>query len=259
MSAFFVQESSDRFVPTEFTRGPWDMTKQHGAPPAALLGRALDKEAGKQIAEISFDILKPVPVSPLTVKTDVVRPGKRVELVEAALLSDGQPVMRAKAWRIRTADLELHPNDRPNDHPGPDAGREPGAYFTNSEGNDYLHAMEWRFITNEFLVPGPSVCWLRMRIPLVEGEEPSPLVRTLMAADSASGVSSELNPVEWLFINPDLNVAFHRMPEGEWICLDARTIVQPHGVGLAVSTVFDHRGEVGTTTQSLLIDRHRPS
>ena len=47
------------------------------------------------------------------------------------------------------------------------------------------------------------------------------------------------------------------MPEGEWICLDARTTVQPHGVGLAVSTVYDLRGEIGNTTQSLLIERHQ--
>src|SRR5690349_20129183 len=100
MDAFFIQETTDLFIPTEFTRGPWNMSAQHGAPPAALLGRALDRDPQKQIAHIAFDILKPVPVAPLTVKTNIVKPGKRVELVEAALISDGHPVMRAKAWRI---------------------------------------------------------------------------------------------------------------------------------------------------------------
>jgi hypothetical protein len=256
MDSFFVRESNDLFLPTEWTRGPWDMRFQHGGPPAALLGYALDRDSDKQIAQISFDILKPVPVAPLTVKSNVVRPGKRVELVEAALISEGHPVMRAKAWRIRTSGIELEGNERPNDHPGPDAGRPPSRYFTDSQENDYLRGMEWRFITNEFLEPGPSVAWLRMRIPLIEGEDPTPLARALMAADSASGVSSELNPLEWLFINPDLNVAFDRMPEGEWICLDARTTVEPHGVGLAVSTVYDARGEIGSTSQSLLIQKH---
>jgi len=255
MDSFFVRESSDLFIPTEWTRGPWDLRAQHGGPPAALLGDALDRDADKQVVHISFDILKPVPVAPLTLKTNVVRPGKRVELVEAALISDGHPVMRATAWRIRVEDIDVKSNEEPNPHPGPDEGRAPSAYFSGSEENDYLHGIEWRFITNEFLQPGPSVAWLRMRIPLIEGEEPTPLVRVLIAADSASGVSSELNPAEWLFINPDLNVALQRMPEGEWICLDARTVLQPHGVGLARSTVYDLTGEIGGTTQSLLISK----
>ena len=257
MDSFFIKESNDLFIPTEFSRGPWDMRFQHGGPPAALLGRAVDRDDDKQVAQISLDILRPVPVSPLTVKTNVVRPGKRVELIEAALISDGHPVMRAKAWRVRKADVDLDTNERPTPHPGPDEGHAPSAYFTETQENDYLHAMEWRFIQSEFLEPGPAIAWLRMRIPLVDGEEPSPLVRVLMAADSASGVSSELDPSKWLFINPDLNVALDRMPEDEWICLDARTVVQPHGVGLAVATVYDLRGEIGNTTQSLLIERHQ--
>ncbi|MGH2754241.1 MAG: thioesterase family protein [Actinomycetota bacterium] len=257
MDAFYIQESNDLFVPTEHTRGPWDLGSQHGGPPAALLGRALDRDDDKQVARISFDILKPVPVTPLTLKTKVVRPGKRVDLVEGALLSDGHPVMRASAWRIRIAEIAIGSNGSPNPHPGPAEGREPTGYFTDHGADDYLHAMEWRFLTNEFLEPGPSVAWLRMRMPLLEGEAPSPLTRVLIAADSASGISSELDPKKWLFINPDLNVGLDRMPEGEWICLDARTVVQPHGIGLARSTIYDERGDIGGSTQSLLIDERR--
>ena len=257
MDSFFIKESNDLFIPTQFTRGPWDMRFQHGGPPSALLGRAVDRDDGKQVVQISLDILRPIPVSPLTVKTNIVRPGKRVELIEAALISEGHPVMRAKAWRVRESDVDLGSIERPTPHPGPDEGHGPSAYFAVSEENDYLHAMEWRFIQSEFLEPGPAIAWLRMRIPLVGGEEPSPLVRVLMAADSGSGVSSELDPSKWLFINPDLNVALHRLPEDEWICLDARTVVQPHGIGLATSTLYDLRGEIGASTQSLLIERHR--
>ena len=72
-----------------------------------------------------------------------------------------------------------------------------------------------------------------MRVPLVEGEEPSPLVRVMAAADSGNGVSATLDWNEWLFINTDLTVHLHRMPEGEWVCLDAVTIPEPNGIGMA--------------------------
>ena len=230
------------------------MRFQHGGPPAALLARAVDRDPNKLVARVAFDILKPVPLAPLTVTSNVVRPGKRVELVEAALIHEGAPVMRASAWRVRTTEQPLDSNERPNPYPGPEEGKAPSGFFSGEVENQYLHSMEWCFIENEFLKPGPSVAWLRMRIPLVDGEETSPLARVVIAADSASGISSELDFSRWLFINPDLTVVLDRLPEGEWVCLDARTVVPGNGVGLATSRIYDRKGEIGGTAQTLLID-----
>jgi hypothetical protein len=113
--------------------------------------------------------------------------------------------------------------------------------------------MEYRFVSGRFLEPGPATVWMRMRQPLVEGEEPSPLQRVLVAADSGNGVSATLDWSRYLFINVDLGVHLHRLPEGEWVCLDAITHPEPEGVGLADTALYDERGPLGRALQSLLV------
>jgi hypothetical protein len=98
---------------------------------------------------------------------------------------------------------------------------------------------------------------MRLTIPLIAGQTPTPLQRTLAAADFGNGVSSALSWHQFLFINTDLTMYLHRQPEGEWICLDASTDVDPHGVGVAHSRLYDERGPIGRALQGLFIDRLR--
>ena len=118
--------------------------------------------------------------------------------------------------------------------------------------------MEYRFATGSFLGSGPATAWMRMLHPLVEGEEPSPLQRVLIAADSGNGISSTLDFRRYLFINVDLTVHLHRMPAGEWVCLDSLTVPEPTGVGMTDTMLFDERGPIGRAAQSLLV-RERES
>ena len=92
-----------------------------------------------------------------------------------------------------------------------------------------------------------------MRQPLVAGEEPTPLQRVLVAADSGNGVSATLDWARYLFINVDLTVHLIEPPAGEWVCLDAITIPEPNGVGLADTALYDERGPIGRAVQTLLI------
>jgi hypothetical protein len=44
---------------------------------------------------------------------------------------------------------------------------------------------------------------------------------------------------------------------GEWVLLDVRTRVEPAGVGVAASTLYDGRGSIGLVAQSLYVaERH---
>ena len=92
-----------------------------------------------------------------------------------------------------------------------------------------------------------------MRQQLVAGEQPSPLQRVLVAADSGNGVSATLDWSRYLFINVDLSVHLHRLPAGEWVCLDAITVAEPEGIGLADTALYDERGPLGRALQTLLI------
>lgn len=254
--AFYVPDG-DRFVSTELTRGPWDPDAQHAGPPAALLGRALERfEGGEdfQVGRVTFEILRPVPIAALSIRAQLIRPGRSVQLLGGSLFAGEEEVMRASAWRLARRPLEL-PAGVPaavEPLPGPEAASEED-FFATGRDVGYHTAMEYRFLTGRFLEPGPATVWMRMRQPLVAGEEPSPLQRVLAAADSGNGVSATLDWSRYLFINVDLSVHLHRLPEGEWVCLDAVTVAQPEGVGLADSALHDERGPLGRALQTLLV------
>jgi hypothetical protein len=250
--AFYLSQGENRFISTDHTRGPWTSEAQHAGPPSALLGRTIERSGGDgfQVARITFEILRPVPVEELTVRAEIVRPGKNVELVEASLdASDGE-IMKARAWLIRRQELGF---DAPSVDLSPPPGPERGGDTNDFPEFGYLRAMETRFVAGSFTKPGPATAWFRMRHPLVAGEDISPLVRVLIAADSGNGISASIDWSKWFFINTDLSVYLHRMPDGEWVCLDALTVPEQHGVGLAVSTISDERGTIGRGLQSLYI------
>jgi hypothetical protein len=255
-SAFYVPEGG-HFVSSELTRGPWDPGSQHAGPPAALLGRAIERTTpeGWTVGRITFEILRPVPIAPLRVEVETLRPGRSVELVEAALFdSSGEALVRARAWRLATREVEI-PAGLPQGAaavPGVEHG-EPGAFFDTGQEVGYHTAMDYKFVEGGFLELGPAMVWMRMRQPLVEGEEPTPLQRLLAAADSGNGVSATLDLGRYIFINVDLTVHIHRLPAGEWVCLDAITIPQPNGIGLADTALHDERGPIGRALQTLLV------
>jgi hypothetical protein len=254
--AFFRPEG-DLLVPSELTRGPWDAGSQHAGPPAAAIARALELHPGgegKEVGRVTFEILRPVPIAPLRVVVRTVRPGRSVELLEAVVSDpNGAELVRASSWRLVTGDVDLEgtpPADPPP--PGPDQAQEK-PFFPTGEQIGYHTAMEYRFLSGGFLETGPATVWMRMRVPLVEGEEPTPLQRVLVAADSGNGVSASLDWRRFLFINTDLSVHLHRMPASEWVCLDAVTRPEANGVGLSDTQLFDERGPIGRAAQTLFV------
>ena len=85
----------------------------------------------------------------------------------------------------------------------------------------YVDALAWRWIHGWLGEPGPGAVWGRLRVPVVAGEEPTPLQRLAALADSANGAGAPLDIRSWLFVNTDLTLHLHRMPVGEWMAVDA--------------------------------------
>ncbi len=249
---------ADRFVPTELARGPWDVNAQHGGAPTALLARAIERfEPGPatHIARLTVELLRPVPLVPLEISVRMVRPGRKFQVVEASLSADGDEVVRASAVRLRETPLELPDSAFPSAAAPPQHDMPPPEDLDERPIN-FGDAMEWRATRLGWQDwGGPASCWFRLVRPIVAGEEPSPLMRVAAAADYGNGISSSLDYQVWLFINPDLTIYLHRLPEGEWVCLDSITWPGTGGVGVAESALFDERGRIGRAVQSLLIDR----
>jgi hypothetical protein len=272
MAEAFFERDGDRYVPSELTRGPWDPGSQHAGPPAALVGREVERiatEGRRRVGRITFEILRRVPIRPLTVGARVVRPGRSVEMVEAVLSDAEAELVRATAWRFREGEVDLpaevtsaggpgaagpwsstlRPGFAP---PGPDRG-EPREFFSTGQDVGYHTAMDYRFVSGAFVEPGPATVWMRGRHPLVAGEEPTPLERVLLAADSGNGISAALDYERFVFINVDLSVHLNRAPAGEWVCLDAITVAERTGTAITDTALYDERGPIGRAAQTLLI------
>ena len=263
MAESLFEPDGARFVPTELARGPWSPDALHGGPVAALLARtavAVEADGPMQPSRLTIELLRPVPLAPLTTKTRVLRPGRKVQLVETSLHSAAHEVARLTMLRIRSEALALPAGmgDAPI-HPGPAvaAPLRPGwegdvvAYST--------HATEHRAVRGSWTEPGPIVDWIRLRYPVLPGEPLSGVERVAAAADFGNGVSWVLPFDTWMFINPDLTIHLHRLPVGEWVCLEAVTLPGPDGIGLAESALHDERGRIGRALQSLLLERRGPA
>lgn len=263
MSEFLYRPDGDFFIPTDLTTGPWDERAQHGGAPSALLTHVIegvDAPIPMSIARVTFELMRPVPLTPLRVETNIVRPGRKVQLVQASLWSDELEVMRATALRIRHETLAVPPEALPSSTEIPRFLQEslptptfPGTPNRPSRGF-HTDANEIRFVEGGFHEPGPSAGWIRLRYPVVEGQANSPAMRVAGAADFGNGFSWVLPRGEWLFINPDLTIHFNREASGEWICLRSRTVPGPTGMALAESELYDQDGRVGRSVQSLILE-----
>jgi hypothetical protein len=254
VTALFIPTGADLWLPTDLARGPWDPNALHGGPSAAMLARAVEPLlAPLQPTRLTVELLRPVPVAPLRVTAQLRRDGRKIRLAEARIEHDGATVATAVALAIRTQPMVVpeQPIGRPD---GPEEGVEPDRSLDPYEAF-HNKGVEHRFVRGVFGEPGPATDWIRLRLPLVPDEEPSPLQRVAAAADFGNGISGLDLMNELLFINPDLTIHLSRLPVGEWVCLDARSRYEPGGIGIAASDLYDEVGPIGRSIQSLLLDR----
>jgi hypothetical protein len=266
---FEPTDEPDRFVATPRCAGAWSDQLQHGGPPAALLARTIQRlpstvDGPTQVARITTEILGPVPIGEVTVSASVIRPGRRVELVEAQLVADGRTALISRAWRMRVAQLDLpvpagvvalptmpgFPAGEPEIPPIPPAARP----FTLAIWNTgYADAIEWRFVSGSEEGNEPATVWCRPKVDVVAGEESTALTKVMLLADTGNGLSRRLDVHTWWFINTELTVHLHRPPAGEWFLLAARSIVEECGTGMTETELYDTRGRIGRAAQALLV------
>jgi len=256
--AVFVPDG-DLLVPQPIARAGWYADALHGGPVAAGFARAVERipaPVPMTVTRITVDLLRPVPTAPLAITMRVVREGRRIQIVEGEMETGGVVVARASAMRIRTADVPV-PEHQRRDLPIPPERFEtrPLGRLGDEEGQWFhVAAVEARFAEGDWLDPGPTTAWMRLTIPLVAGEETTPLQRVIAVSDFGNGLSRVL-PAGWLYINSDLTVHLRRAPLSDWICLRSRTDLGDDGVGLAQSELFDEQGDLGHALQSLVVDR----
>ena len=249
----------EKFAATDLVRSTWSADIQHGAPPSALLVRALENcevRDDTRLSRVMIDLLGAVPAEgDLWVRSRIERSGKQIELVSAQMLApgrDGEPraVARASGWRLKTIDTSavVHTSAPPL-RPLADARSRD---MKKDWDRNYVHSLDWRWLTQP-MSDGPGESWIRPEVDLVKGETMTPMQRLFSVADDANGIGTKLDIRHWTFMNTDLVVHVHRIPEGEWIGIRAETNYGPDGIGTTIGTLFDESGAVGAIQESVLV------
>ncbi len=249
-------------IPGGLTRGGWDDVSQHGGPPAGILARAVEEVptlVPMLVTRLTIDLVRPVPLTPLRVETEVRKEGKRVQLVEASMWASEVRVARAVALRVRVGDVDVSEpaTDRMPVPPEELAVLEWASHFGEDPDLERFHydAVEIRSVAGSFLAPGTGVTWFRLRYPLLTGEIPSPIVLVATLSDLANGNAQALDPKYHAFINPDISLHLHRMPGGEWIGMKSRSFPHRTGIGMTDTDLYDREGLIGKVIQSQYIER----
>jgi hypothetical protein len=259
LDAAYVDLGADLFRAGPLTRGPWHPDHQHAGPPSALICRALEHAGAKDgfahLGRLTVNLLRPAPIGECRIEATPDYLGRNAGHYSGRLIAQDKEVTRFTALMQREDELSV-PEGTPG-HPLPLAPKQPGESppigfpFPGTEFG-YPNLVENRLAEGKFF-NGPCAAWFRLRHPLVEGETPSPYQRVAVAADSGNGISAALDFGKYVFVNSDLTINLLRRPVGEWICLQARTILGGNGCGLAESALYDEEGLIGRATQSLAV------
>jgi hypothetical protein len=197
--------------------------------------------------------MRPVPLAPLEIRSEILREGRKIQLIGVTLLADEVPVVRATVLKIRDLAVDLPDGvaSEPVTVPMP---REGGADAATNASNPFLTGLSMQEVRGGFRIPGPAAVWFRANRPIVEGAGISPLMRAVITSDFCNGTASVLDFNKFTFINADLTISLARMPVGEWILLDAESWIGPDGAGIAFGKLADSKGYFGRAIQSLVID-----
>jgi acyl-coenzyme A thioesterase PaaI-like protein len=243
-----------RYAATDHTVGPWAPHLQHGGPPNALAVRAAERlvahETGRTdlvAARIAADFVGPVPVGEVTTRAQVLRTARSAALAEVRVSAQDRDCLLARVWFVRAADTAHLTADANTPVSVPDVPTGLDYDF------GYGASLEWRFVRGRMAQPGPAAAWVRPRVALLDGYVLSGLARAALIADSASGISAELDWARWSFRNVDLDIHLARAPRGDWLLMDAATTLGDAGAAVARSTLSDVHGIVGGGLQTLVL------
>lgn len=245
------------FESTIGTASNWDARIQHGSPPLALLTRAIEDlfadRPQLRVGRLVLDILGAIPVAPVRVRSWVERPGARIAMAVAEMATverPDRPVARVSAWLLATSDTADAATDRYSPLTEGAAVDTPHGWM-GAPG--YLETVSWR---RQHTDPGAAaVSWMSPLVPLIDDEPTTALQRLAQVVDSANGVGAALDPNEFVFMNTDTAVHLHRAPRGHDFALRARGSIGPDGIGATTAEIFDRDGFIGTSAQTLLVQR----
>jgi hypothetical protein len=259
--ALYVRDG-DAFVGTGCTKGSWHANGQSGGAVLSLLGHVLEDVptlAPMSLSRLTVDIVRPVPVGErLWVEQVVVREGKRIQVVDSVLRSADAELVRARALRIRDADLtsveELPPSSTDDD---PAARLPPPEELHGvSDAPGVADFLRFGAELRRTLDPldGVHGAWVRLRVPVVAGEPVRATSRVALPMDCVNLLGVPRITPQLSAINADVSAHVVRAPVGEWVALVGSTrFAHAVGHGVSMATLSDAQGVFGITSTSQVV------
>ena len=255
--SFFTTEDEQWFTPTEHTRGPWDVHACHAGPPTGLLARAVELLIPeKRLTRLTVDLLRPIPFDGFQVTASVERNGRSTAASAASLISaEGKTIATASGLHMLVQQENQYPTHSIRALDPADAREGPFPIQSLHDQPAFNGAgVQIRYPEGEHSGPGPTTVWMKT-VPLLESEKPSAFQRICPLADCGNAFGRNAEPGEVSFVNPDLTIALHRDPVGDWLGSKSVGYWEPTGQGLADALLFDKRGAVGRAIQTMLLKR----
>jgi hypothetical protein len=257
MTAIFMPEG-ELFRATEHAGGPWSPDMLQGSATTALMVREVERLAvacGFAVRRLTFDLWRPAGLSAFRLQTEMLRDGRKAKTIQVRLMDGEVEIGRCTA--LLTAQGSESPPDPFAKAAGgdatPETGTPPPAFA--QKWSRYFQNVSVRLIEGALERPGPAAAWMRLDVPLVDGEANTPLLQAVQAADFSSGVAQIVDMREWTFINPEISLYLFRAPRDQWILIRSRTRVGANGAGLTTATLSDRQGPFAEVMQAMTFEK----
>jgi hypothetical protein len=253
----FFQIEGTHYVPTPAARGPWNPNSLHGRVIAGLLGAEIERLHGSPDfipARLTVDMYRLPDLSPVEVKTTVVRAGNRIRVIDAEFISGGVSAGRATCQLLKRTENPAGNVWKPATWDAP----KPGDIAPPTDARAGMGGM-WamRRIAGDFGTVGQKRTWMSEVRELVGGRPLTPFVRVAVSADFASPFSNA-GVAGLEFINSDVTVYLHREPTTEWIGYEVVNHGATDGVAIGECFLYDELGPIGSASCAALAQRRMP-
>lgn len=190
-----------------------------------------------------LNLTRPVPMLPVRWRTEILREGKKLQILRATLFHEDREVADMTTVRMR---IDRSPTPLPSrSYPGPEQAQAmPKTQLPRS--------FELRSVHGSERSSGIAV-WMRMGVDMFPGQPPSPLAHAMCLADFGSSLCGPLDRRKWNYPNFDLTLHVFREPVGEWMLLDADIETAGLGMALVSGILADEQGAFGRAHQSIII------
>ena len=254
MESFFRREGN-RFAGNDAARSPWFEDACHGGPVLTLAAYGLESAVtDKQLCRVTVTFQRPVPMDGLSLEAHAERTGRSVSTASVVMRdAKGRICVTGEGLFIATGDFGELPT--PSIASPKFADATPGEFPVQQavHGKRYFaNCIEVAYPPGESGKCGPGMMW--MKTPqLLAGEEPTLFQVACPIADCGNGIGRNAGFNVASYVNPDVTIALHRLPNSRWLASDAISHWQPSGIGLSQATLFDKLGPIGVAVQTLIV------